>query len=90
MHFRRVSPLVIFAEKYDQKSPLVKENFLCYYGFVHICTEVREMDEQQHVNFEMDQEDPFNPKKDRSVWIKRLAWGAFVVALIVYYILVTR
>ena len=48
------------------------------------------MDEQQHVNFEMDQDDPFNPKKDRSVWIKRIAWGTFVVALIVYYILVTR
>ena len=50
----------------------------------------RKMDEQQHVDFDLGQDDPFNPKKDQSVWIKRLAWGAFAVALIVYYILVTR
>ena len=47
------------------------------------------MDEEK-LNFELEQDDPFNPKKDKSVWLKRLAWGAFAVALIVYYIFVTR
>ena len=50
----------------------------------------RKMDEQQHVDFDLGQDDPFNPKKDKSVWIKRIGWGVFAIALIVYYIWVTR
>ena len=48
------------------------------------------MDEQQHVDFDMGQDDPFNPKADKSVWIKRIGWGVFAVALIIYYIFATR
>lgn len=45
--------------------------------------------DEQHIDFELEQDDPFNPKQDKSVWIKRIAWGIFAIALIAGYIYLT-
>lgn len=47
------------------------------------------MEEQNEFDY-LEQDDPFNPKKDKSVWVKRLGWIVFAVALIAYYIYMTR
>ncbi len=45
------------------------------------------MDEQHNdLDLDFDLDDPFNPKKDPSVWRKRIIWGLVGIALVVCYI----
>ena len=49
------------------------------------------MDEKQELDFELDlNDDPFNPKKDKSAIIKGILIGVGVIVLVAFYFFLTK